>query len=183
MHPSRGPIIIDFGIAKGAGLGSLTESGVMIGTPSFMSPEQLSGKADHRSDIHALGLLICFCLTGNPPLSGDNVTEIVGRLLKGEIDLPELPISPQFRQIIVRSIRRNPGDRYQHAADFIKDLKETPEAQHGGDEDEPDWQPGPFSPDPEDHGSDAAEITQIAHSLPTPYIRQDDMTGTRSVDG
>jgi len=85
--------VVDFGIAKafGAGGGNLTKTGFVVGTPEFMSPEQLTGRPlDARSDVYALGLVAYQCLTGKLPFPGDTPEEtMTGRLTRAPLRLEE----------------------------------------------------------------------------------------------
>ncbi len=114
--------LIDFGLAKsGAGAG-LTATGVLMGTPHYMSPEQVRGKpADAASDIYSLGALAYHLCCGRPPFAGDNAiavgfahcseAPVAPRALR-----PELP--PTLDAIIVRALAKAPGDRPRSAAEF-----------------------------------------------------------------
>jgi serine/threonine protein kinase len=94
--------VLDFGIAKlrspegpGAGSGPLTETGTLMGTPQYMSPEQVFGERDidHRSDIWSLGAIFYECLTGRQTFVGDNVGQIIKAITSGKI-VPLREVSP-----------------------------------------------------------------------------------------
>jgi serine/threonine protein kinase len=94
--------VLDFGIAKlrapeaaGAGSGPLTETGTLIGTPQYMSPEQVFGErdVDHRSDIWSLGAIFYECLAGRQTFTGDNVGQIIKAITSGKI-VPLRDVSP-----------------------------------------------------------------------------------------
>lgn len=128
MHPERGPIVIDLGIARQPNSTQLTQAGAMLGTPNYMSPEQVEGtNVDHRSDIHALGLVVYYCLTGMTALREPQLPTLFNKLLTEEIDVSDLPVSQEFRTVLAKALRRDPAERYQHAAEFIADLKLVPE--------------------------------------------------------
>ncbi len=75
--------LLDFGLARHAGLGSLTTSGMLIGTPLYMAPEQARGSSelDARVDVYGLGALLFRCLAGRPPFAGGTIDEIIARIL------------------------------------------------------------------------------------------------------
>ncbi len=121
--------IVDFGLAKvrdgdGEGLGHFrTQSGQMMGTPSYMAPEQFNDAktVDHRADIFALAAVLFEALTGEPPFGTDALTEIYGRAATGkftpiEHTRPDLP--PRIRQALEAGLRPKPEDRPQSVAEF-----------------------------------------------------------------
>ena len=124
--------VVDFGLAKavgGEGGGQkVTRTGLVIGTPEFMSPEQLSGdKLDGRSDIYSLGLVLFNMLTGTLPFPADSVQEaMVKRLTDEPAELievrPDLHFPPGLQQTLDTALARSPVDRYQSAAKFAHDL-------------------------------------------------------------
>jgi eukaryotic-like serine/threonine-protein kinase len=138
--------LIDFGIAGQAGARRLTFAKLsqVMGTPDYISPEQVKGKrGDARSDIYALGVMLYEMLTGKVPFQGPNPFAIMNdRLLNNPIPPRELnpEISPELQEIIYRAIEREPKNRYASAREFARDL-EHPEKV--GVEDRPelrDWQ-------------------------------------------
>src|SRR3954469_6693390 len=110
--------IIDFGICKvGAGDPLLTEVGVMIGTPVYMSPEQCrgSGEVDARSDVYAFGCLLFHMLTGRPPFVGEASGDLVVAHLEQEPPppsqfAPELP--PVVDALVLRCLAKSPDERF-----------------------------------------------------------------------
>ena len=120
--------ISDFGLAKSADLGAdLTRTGAMLGTPQYISPEQVQGStADERSDIYALGLIFFEMVTGSVPFSGKSVVEVMYRRVQEPVrdprDLsPDLP--EYFRRVVLRCLERNPEDRYASAQAVLADLE------------------------------------------------------------
>jgi eukaryotic-like serine/threonine-protein kinase len=123
--------VVDFGIAKTMGAeGSqqVTRTGLVVGTPEFMSPEQLSGdKLDGRSDVYSLGLVLFKMLTGALPFPGDSVQEaMIKRLTDQPWELievrPDLHFPPGLQETLDAALARTPVDRYQSAAKFAHDL-------------------------------------------------------------
>ncbi len=105
-----GPRIIDFGVARPESATAITSSGVVIGTFSFMSPEQVSGEhADSRSDIFALGGVLTYAATGRGPFDAATIPAIVSRIASQPPDLQG--ISGPLRQIIGSCLAKDPADR------------------------------------------------------------------------
>src|SRR5256714_1596836 len=124
--------VVDFGLAKavgGEGGGQkVTRTGLVVGTPEFMSPEQLSGdKLDGRSDVYSLGLVLFNMLTGTLPFAADSVQEtMIKRLTDEPAELievrPDLHFPPGLQQTLDTALARSPVNRYQSAAKFAHDL-------------------------------------------------------------
>src|SRR6184192_3311556 len=121
--------LIDFGIAAKAGARRLTFSNLSqtLGTPDYISPEQVKGKrGDARSDLYAVGVMLYEMLTGRVPFTGANAFVIMNdRLLNNPVPPREIDpaISPQLQEIIYRAIERDPAKRYQSAREFAWDLE------------------------------------------------------------
>jgi eukaryotic-like serine/threonine-protein kinase len=121
--------LIDFGIAANVGSKRLTftKFSQTMGTPDYISPEQVKGKrGDGRSDIYALGVMLYEMLTGKVPFSGANAFIIMNdRLLNNPVPPREIEpsISPQLQEIIYRALERDPAKRYQSAREFARDLQ------------------------------------------------------------
>jgi eukaryotic-like serine/threonine-protein kinase len=121
--------IIDFGIASQAGARRLTFAKLsqVMGTPEYISPEQVKGKrGDGRSDIYALGVIFYEMLAGKTPFSGPNPFAIMNdRLLNNPVPPrevnPEIP--PELQEIIYRALERDPKNRYATAREFAWDLQ------------------------------------------------------------
>lgn len=128
MVTPEGPVkILDFGLAKrrraisgksGSLTAELTTPGLIMGTPGYMAPEQISGKpADPRSDVSGLGVILYELLSGKRAFQGDSVIGVISANLKN--DPPELPSSlpPALRRIVYRCLEKEPAHRFQSAAD------------------------------------------------------------------
>jgi len=123
--------VVDFGIAKLVGNDAsqeVTKTGLVIGTPEFMSPEQLSGdKLDGRSDIYSLGLVFFKTLTGRLPFEAGTVQEtMIQRLTEEPLKLaaarPDLRFPPGLQGTLDSALARSPVERYQSAAKFANDV-------------------------------------------------------------
>lgn len=120
------PFIVDFGVAR-LETSTLTQSGTTLGTPSYMSPEQVMGKkVDRRSDIFSLGGILYELLTGKRAFQAQSITTVIYKIIHEEpIALTEvkkgLPIG--FEQIVCKALAKDPKDRYQNCAEFATDLQ------------------------------------------------------------
>jgi serine/threonine protein kinase len=129
MVLTDGPVkITDFGIARmRANTDELTQSGMMLGSPKYMSPEQVIGKrADHRSDIFSLGVIVYEMLTGNAPFSGENVTALMYQIVNFAPPAPSAvnPAVPELLNFIVAKTLAKPlEERYQSAQELANDLR------------------------------------------------------------
>ncbi|MFI5209044.1 MAG: protein kinase [Gemmatimonadales bacterium] len=134
----RQPLLADFGIAlavSAAGDGRLTRTGLAIGTPSYMSPEQTAGdrQIDARSDIYALGCVAYECLAGEPPFTGPTHQAVVAAVMTGA-PRPLAERRPAVSEAAVaaihRALERLPADRFATAAEFSAALLTAPKARH-----------------------------------------------------
>jgi eukaryotic-like serine/threonine-protein kinase len=121
--------LIDFGIAANEGSRRLTFTGLSntMGTPDYISPEQVKGKrGDARSDIYAAGVMLYEMLTGKVPFTGNNAFLIMNdRLLNSPVPPREIDptISPALQEIIYRALEREPRNRYASARELAADLE------------------------------------------------------------
>ena len=119
--------ITDFGIAKIAS-SNLTTTGQFLGTPNYMSPEQVSGSpVDGRSDIFSLGVVLYELLTKRKPFSGENLTAISYKIVHEDFTPPaELSsdVPQEFDPIVARAMAKDPWNRYQRGKDFALALQQ-----------------------------------------------------------
>jgi serine/threonine-protein kinase len=120
------PRIVDFGIARSLKAKGITAPGVMIGTPEYMSPEQVDGKeVDHRSDIYSLGVILYEMMTGKLPFEGDTSLSIA---MKHKTEEPPDPhqynaqIPEDLSQLILRCMERDKEKRYKDAKELLSEL-------------------------------------------------------------
>jgi serine/threonine-protein kinase len=117
--------ILDFGIAKFA-QSSLTQSGTVMGTPSYMAPEQISGQpVDGRADVFSAGVLLYELLSGHRPFVGDSPTAVAYQIMHTDPhplrdELPDLPDA--VNQIVSRALQKSADERYAKARDMASDL-------------------------------------------------------------
>jgi eukaryotic-like serine/threonine-protein kinase len=116
-------LLMDFGIAKSMRDYDNTNSGMMLGTPTYMSPEQVNGDStvDHRSDIYSLGVLGYHMLAGRPPFVGASWNEVVfGHMTRAPEPLRRLnpSIPAALADAIMKCLEKDPGDRFQSAGEL-----------------------------------------------------------------
>lgn len=123
--------VLDFGIAKvlDESDSMQTETGVMFGTPEYMSPEQASGKkVDQRSDVYSLGIVLYFMLAGSPPFHGKNKLRIIHQQAREVPDPVEMrarqPLPPALIELITQMLAKNPDARPQRMLEVFRRLEE-----------------------------------------------------------
>jgi len=118
--------IMDFGIARIMSASELTEEGAIIGTPDYMSPEQVDGKeADQRADLYSLGVIIYEMVTDRVPFKGDSAMSVA---LKHKTEAPTIPrelnvqVPESLSRLILKCMEKDKEQRYQRAEDVLSDL-------------------------------------------------------------
>jgi serine/threonine-protein kinase len=129
--------VMDFGIARAltGGATTMTQTGMVMGTPQYLSPEQALGKAvDHRSDLYAAGCMLYELLTLRPPFTGDTPLSVVYQHVQ---DPPVPPSQANSRvpygldALVLRSLAKNPDDRFQDADEFRAHVQHALREMHG----------------------------------------------------
>ncbi|MGZ3609359.1 MAG: protein kinase domain-containing protein [Ktedonobacteraceae bacterium] len=128
-------LLSDFGIAKILeGTTELTSPGTLIGTPSYISPEQAKGEpTDHRSDIYSLGIVLFQCLTGRVPFVGDTPIAIIFKQLQEFLPVEymrSMNIPVPIEQVVLKMTAKDPAERYSSAQGVIDALTEALAAAH-----------------------------------------------------
>lgn len=123
------PVLTDFGLARPEKAGTLTESGALVGTPIYMSPEQVCGdrsQVGRRTDIYSLGVTLYEMLTGTTPFQGESTQEILHKI-ECEEPRPVRRLRPEvprdLETICHKAIEKDPDRRYQTAIEFALDLE------------------------------------------------------------
>jgi serine/threonine protein kinase len=129
------PFVTDFGLAKAVGPSkkvSLTASGMTVGTPTYMSPEQAQGlkTIDRRTDVYSLGVMLYEILAGRPPFAGETAIEILMKAVKHHLPRPssvleavrEPALDESIENICLKAMARFPKERYPTAKTFADDL-------------------------------------------------------------
>jgi len=118
--------VMDFGIAKMVS-SSRTQTDVVLGTPTYMSPEQIAGKkVDGRSDVFSLGVVLFELLTGQPPFTADNLPALLFAIAHNphpELQGLRQDLPPMVQEIMNRALQKDLPQRYRRAAEFAQDLR------------------------------------------------------------
>ena len=124
---SRPAKIMDFGVARL--VGGATVAGLMVGTPHYMSPEQVkAGDIDGRSDLFSVGLILYELVTGEKAYQGDTIVTLLYKIVHEHPNLDHIPKGPQWERlhrVLVRAAEKNPDDRYPDAAAMASALTDA----------------------------------------------------------
>ena len=119
--------VTDFGTAKILQFGTVHQTAHVMGTPSYMSPEQIKGKVvDGRSDIFSLGVVLYEMVTGEKPFPGQNITTVIYKIVNEEPTAPrdiDSSIHPGLNAIVMKSLAKEPAARYQSCRELFDDLR------------------------------------------------------------
>lgn len=121
--------VVDFGLAKRTDNddAKVTQTGVVLGTPQYMAPEQLTGAdLDGRADVHAAGLLLYELLCGSPAFSGDTLAQLMFSIVSADAPLARLAehgVSPEVVNVIFIALQKQPADRWQSATAMAQALR------------------------------------------------------------
>ncbi len=118
--------VTDFGIAKMVSMG-MTQAGLVLGTPNYMSPEQVKGRqVDGRSDLFSLGVILYDLVTGEKPFPGQNITTVIYKIINENPVPPrelDATIHPGLSYVICKALAKSPEERYQTCRELAEDLK------------------------------------------------------------
>ena len=119
--------VTDFGTAKILQFGTVQQTAHVVGTPSYMSPEQIKGKVvDGRSDIFSLGVVLYEMVTGEKPFPGQNITTVIYKIVNEEPTAPrdiDSSIHPGLNDIIMKALAKEPAARYQSCREMFECLR------------------------------------------------------------
>ncbi len=183
--------LADFGVARVSDPDSqgATQAGTMVGTPAYMSPEQIQGqRIDRRTDIFSAGVILYQFLTGQRPFQGGGAWTMAKKILHDDPPAPSTliaTVAPGYDRVVDRALAKNPANRYQSAAQFASALRRVLEGQPPEDPDEdrtqlisaesmpradPSWEPElttlkPAPAAPSAHGNAGRSIPPLAPAL------------------
>jgi serine/threonine protein kinase len=124
IRPDGTPVLVDLGIAAVQGGAKLTQTGSVIGTPAYMSPEQVRGvPLDGRADLYALGIMLYEMLTGIRPFEADSSIAVLHKQVYEDplpLDKFRPDLSPQTLQLVATAMQKDPARRYQSAEEMVQ---------------------------------------------------------------
>jgi len=131
--------VTDFGTAKILQFGTMQQTAHVMGTPSYMSPEQVKGRAvDGRSDIFSLGVMLYEMVTGEKPFPGQNITTVIYKIVNEE-PVPPRQINPSIHAginaVVLKALAKEPEARYQSCREMLEDLRNYRSIAPGGSPD------------------------------------------------
>jgi serine/threonine-protein kinase len=123
--------LTDFGVARLTDSDKTsverTQAGTMVGTPAYMSPEQIQGqRIDRRTDIFSAGIILYQFLTGQKPFSGEGAWTVAKKIVQDDPPMPStlnVSVSPEFDRVVAKALAKNPDARFQTAREFARALK------------------------------------------------------------
>ena len=127
--------LTDFGVARLTDSDKTsverTQAGTMVGTPAYMSPEQIQGqRIDRRTDIFSAGIILYQFLTGQKPFSGEGAWTVAKKIVQEEPPTPSslnVAVSPEFDRVVAKALAKNPDTRFQTAREFARALQRAAE--------------------------------------------------------
>lgn len=176
-HDEDGRVVVtDFGIARSAGATRLTTTGMSVGTPKYMSPEQARAKdVDGRSDIYSLGIVGYECLTGNPPFDAGDALGTLMKHIQAPLPTPTLDSAEDraLFTVIEKMLAKHPEERYRDADELIAALGGREITVGTGEHRR--WAPTPSPMPPSDPTAKTAPMPSVggfdaAHSHSTPAL-------------
>jgi len=121
--PDVTPKLMDFGIAHVLSDQALTQDGTIVGSPAYMSPEQINGQPlDARTDVFSLAVTFCEMVTGAKPFEGDSIPAVMQQILKAAPDLRAVP-DRRLERVLLKALSKNPAARYSDAGAFAEALR------------------------------------------------------------
>ena len=129
VRPDGAPVLVDLGIASVRGGAKLTQTGSLIGTPAYMSPEQVRGQAvDGRADLYSLGVIMYEIFAGMRPFDADESIAVLHKQVYEE-PLPlskfRTDLSPETLRLVESSMRKDPAHRYQSAEEMVLEMDDA----------------------------------------------------------
>ncbi len=127
--------LADFGVARLTDSDKTsverTQAGTMVGTPAYMSPEQIQGqRVDRRTDIFSAGIILYQFLTGQKPFAGEGAWTVAKKIIQEEPPTPSslnVAVSPEFDRVVAKALAKNPDTRFQTAREFARALRRASE--------------------------------------------------------